>query len=249
MTEYPHLTNAPITEAVIDLRVKLPNSFHPEQIKSLAGDFQDCLPKREDLNNFEFKAALYEEKPADSSIRSAIFGIRFRSEDGLNVAACRINGFSFSRLKPYENWRQLLDHTRKYWELYRKALLPESVTRIGVRFINRIELPLPIDQLSEYFNFPLPLPEPVVQGVEIHGFLNRMSVEFHDLRVQANVIQALERGIESRSIVVILDNDVFKKQDYNVDDDDVWSSLDAMRDIKNQLFFESIKSALKRRFA
>ncbi|MCO6459644.1 MAG: TIGR04255 family protein [Pirellulaceae bacterium] len=63
----------------------------------------------------------------------------------------RVNGFTFSRLAPYESWEPFRHEARRQWEVYRNRLNPQGVARIAVRCINRIDLPGDSVDLKEYF--------------------------------------------------------------------------------------------------
>ena len=52
MAEVRHLNNAPITEAIIDFRVKLPSEFQVETFLELKNTIGDRFPKVEDRKLF-----------------------------------------------------------------------------------------------------------------------------------------------------------------------------------------------------
>ncbi len=96
-----HFDHAPITEAIIDLQVKLPKDFEVEQLATLKDKLRDRYPKVEEhrliRGTFELKAG----KPTSQSADLGLRGFFFRSGDPVNVAQFRIDGFTFSRLRPY----------------------------------------------------------------------------------------------------------------------------------------------------
>jgi uncharacterized protein (TIGR04255 family) len=61
-----------------------------------------------------------------------------------------VDGFSASKLAPYTDWHDLRTQARDLWAKYRKATDPVLITRLALRYINRIDIPLPISDLKEY---------------------------------------------------------------------------------------------------
>ena len=62
------------------------------------------------------------------------------------------------------------------------------------------------------------------------------------------IMQALEMSTESDNATVILDVDVFKLHDFELDDPDLWPTFEQFRDEKNRIFFESITEDTARLF-
>ena len=63
-------------------------------------------------------------------------GYLFTSVDGRQVVQARLDGFTFSRLKPYDKWESLRDEARELWQHYVQIASPETVTRVALRYIN-----------------------------------------------------------------------------------------------------------------
>ena len=89
---------------------------------------------------------------------------------------------------------------------YRAIASPESVTRIGLRFINRITLPSPDPELAKYFAIP-PRFADAVKNTRMHAFYNRKEAEFSDKPIRIVVTFAdLEPKLpESSSYLLDID--------------------------------------------
>jgi hypothetical protein len=57
---FPHLANAPIVEAIVDIRVRLPDGFEVARFKDLHPQFQSDYPEVEDRKLVEHK---FEQSP------------------------------------------------------------------------------------------------------------------------------------------------------------------------------------------
>lgn len=248
MAEARHLNNAPITEAIIDFRVKLPSEFKVDTFLELKKTIGDRFPKVQERKLFSGQLRFKEGKPPQPSAEyHGVQGYFFRSEDEKNVAQFRIDGFTFSRLKPYTNWEETFDEARELWGIYSGIAQPEAVTRLAVRFINHIKIPVPIDDLSEYFTASPKIPDNI-PGV-ISGFLSKIVVYDDEMDVATNIVQALEKSTKpDKHITVVLDIDSFKTGDFNVSNGEIWETFANLHNIKNQMFFYSITEETARLF-
>ena len=248
MAEVRHLNNAPITEAIIDFRVKLPSEFKVETFLELKNTIGDRFPKVEDRKLFSSQFEIKKGEPQPPSAKyHGVQGYFFKPEADKKVAQFRIDGFTFSRLKPYTNWEEMFDEARELWGMYCEIAEPEAVTRLAARYINHINIPLPIDDLSDYFTASPKIPENV-QGV-ISGFLSKVVVYDQELDVATNIVQALEKSTKpDKYITVVLDIDSFKTGDFYANNGEMWEIFANLRNIKNQIFFSSITDETARLF-
>ncbi len=241
-----HLDHAPITEAIIDFRVKLPKDFEVEQLATLKDKLRDRYPKVEEhrlvRGIFELKAG----RPASRSADLGLRGFLFRSGDLLSVAQFTIDGFTFSRLRPYTSWEDIFPEARKLWSLYVETASPEFITRVAARYINHLNVPSPTKDFSQYLNAPPTIPPDLPK--DMNSFLTRIVIHEPKLKVAANITQALEPGKEPGQIVIILDIDVYKKQEFEINDQTLWSTFADLRNLKNQIFFSSITEETARLF-
>jgi len=248
MAEVRHLNNAPITEAIIDFRVKLPSEFKVEAFLELKKTIGDRFPKVEERKLFSSQLRIKKGKPQPPSAEyHGVQGYFFRPEDDKKVVQFRIDGFTFSRLKPYTYWEEMLEEARELWGMYCEIAQPEAVTRLATRYINHINIPLPIDDLSDYFTASPKIPDNA-QGV-ISGFLSKVVVYDQELDVATNIVQALEKSTKpDKYITVVLDIDSFKTGDFNVSNGEIWETFANLHNIKNQMFFSSITDETARLF-
>ena len=116
MSEHPHLGNAPIREALIDFRVRLPSDSSPENLSTLAEEMRAQYPKVGPIHQFQGEIQLGGEGPVSVRKGPQLLGYRLDSADGLNVAQVRIDGFTFSRLTPYESWDRMVEDAWVVWK-------------------------------------------------------------------------------------------------------------------------------------
>ncbi len=140
MNQFETFPNAPITEALMDIIVQLPQETDPEQLERLYDHIKEKYPEKDKKYLFEARVEFAKEKEPDIERSPAKFqGYIFKSSKEKKLIQAKINGFTFNKLKPYESWDKFFCDGRKYWELYKEIAKPLRVMRIALRYINRIE--------------------------------------------------------------------------------------------------------------
>lgn len=150
---------------------------------------------------------------------------------------------SISKLAPYDRWEGLRDITREVWSAYAKAVNPIAITRIGVRYINRIELQQELIDFDKVLTAGPKIPEAIPQALA--EFFTRVVVPIPDKGAIMTIAQTFEPAAPAttgaRSYpAVVLDVDTFVARAFEIDDPGTWAALESLRDVKNMAFFNSI---------
>jgi uncharacterized protein (TIGR04255 family) len=247
--KFPHLPHAPIVEAVIDIRARPASTLEESVLKprleaTLAGyQFLDSMQQVE----IQHEVNLQGGTPASPMIHELSWkGLRFRSDDKKHIAQFNRDGFIFSCLEPYESWAHLYEEGMRLWSVYVDVAQPIEVHRIGLRYINRIQLPLNELNLENYLQ---PAPKaPKGLDFPLHWFMHQDTLAVPDLPYAINVIRTIqppaEPGVQGFSL--ILDIDAFTTQGFELGEALLAQRLLEMRWLKNKVFFGSVTpSALK----
>ena len=245
MTEYSLLPNAPITEALIDIRIRIKEDFNTERLLSLYDAISAKYPQKKTLHKWESKFEFKKGEPPLSTGIETVDGYVFTSADQKQIFQARLDGFTFSRLKPYETWEHLRDEAHRLWLKY-KEITSSEITRVALRYINKMEIPLSNRDFSEYLTASPIVPAGLPQGVS--SFLTRVVI--HELSIDAAAIitQALEQVVNPNFIPIILDIDVFKQKSEGISEKDAWDTLEKLRHFKNEIFDKSITQKAKELF-
>ena len=233
-----HLTHAPIIEALIDCRIKAPAGFTVDAFQSLKRKIAAGYPKSEEQRGFEAELRIEGGQVSQSTKEHGMVGLIFRSTSGENVAQFRIDGFSFSRLSPYTSWDEIFPEAFRLWKLYLDVVAPDFITRIAVRYINKLHIPLPLGDFSDYLCAPPVVPPELPRKVAT--FLTRIIIPESDFSADAAITQALERPDDQNSVTIILDIDVYRARQYEIDDEKMKLEFEELRQLKNKIFFSSI---------
>ena len=229
------LTRPPIVEALVDLQASVPGD--PEMFKALADELKDEFPNKEQLRNFEAKIEIKDGKLVPPRIDDAAFGgIRVANVDRTIYVQFRPNGFTLNNLTVYMGGDQFIDKAMTLWEMLVERAKPEIVSRVALRYINRLELPLTRgDEFTQYLTSSPDLPEGAPQ--QVSQFLSRIVGHDEQRQATAVVIQQLKEQQAGQSIRITVDVDVFRTGRFPVDSAALREILGLLRMLKNETFF------------
>jgi len=246
MIKWPRLRNAPIVEAILDIRVRFQT---PPDVRHLES-FQDAIRTRYPvkLGRVRFEAEVRVEALTQSVQqgvrRSGPDGFMFKDSAQKRTVQVRSDGFTFNWLHPYDTWEVLRDEAREHWERYRETFKPEAVIRVALRYINRIELPLPLNDFGDYIKTQPVIAPGLPQGLQM--FFMRLEVEEPQRGFIGIVTETIEpQSIGAGRLPLIFDIDAIRETTFDPTDPLVWGTLEQLRDFKNELFFGSITDKTK----
>lgn len=247
MAEIRHLTRAPISEALLDLRVAPRDGFRVEGFNRLRTELSARFPQVKELRSmratFEVEGG---GRIAQGIEDTGPQGLLLKSEDGRTIAQFRADGFTYNRLAPYTSWDELLPDALELWAQYRDIAGPSLLTRVAVRYINHLTFAFPIDDFTQYLTVPPELPPGAPKFLS--SFLTRLVIEDLEQGITTNFVQALEPGVDASAISVLIDIDAYKTQEQGFSDDQVRPTFEALRALKNRIFFGSITEETARRY-
>ena len=230
--------NAPITEALLDIRAILPDHTGLDQLASFHDSVRDRYPNKRDRKIWTGSIHVRAEGPEIAGSSGGIDGFLFSSVDGKNIVQCRLDGFTFNRLKPYDKWETFREEAFKLWQSYVRIAAPKEITRVALRYINRIEIPLPITDFKDYVLTGPEIAPGLPQGLT--GFFMQLTIPITDIPAQAIVTETIEPITETKRLPFILDIDVCRQAAFNVAEHDAWEVFEKLHDLKNHIFFKSI---------
>ncbi|KJJ83529.1 hypothetical protein OMAG_002616 [Candidatus Omnitrophus magneticus] len=240
--------NPPITEAILDIKTTLPPDIFLSHLQEFQEFVKSDYPVKKERRSFEggvqFKSG---SAPEFKASPEKVDGFLFHADDGKSIVQVRLDGFTFNKLRPYSNWEKFNTEAKRLWTQYVKIAKPISVSRIALRYINRIELPMPFSDFKEYI---LTAPE-VATGIPqgLAGFFVRLAIPNEDIGATAIVIETIEAiKPDTNKLPLIFDLDVFKSASMPPDTDKIWAILNQLREYKNQIFDKSLTEKTKELF-
>ena len=230
--------NAPIIEAIIDIRAAASSSLNVATFKEFADDLKSNYSQSMSLysHQFTFNAL----SPAQIETKGEVTGIRILSNDEKRVVIVNREGFAFSHLAPYENWAKFREDAEQVWSAYLKHLQPQIFSRVALRYLNLFRFSEDNLSLPRYFT--------------IFPHLEAINSKFsqHELRVKIELNEAsaviTQKQLPAQDgIQILLDIDVFKESGLPMNSSEIWDCLSPLRDHKNRLFRQCLTYEGERR--
>ncbi len=239
--KFPRLTHAPIAEAVIEMRARAEVSWEEADIRGKLVPLLPAFPKMESQSEFEHEMQFGPGQDMVQTHRDLGWrGLRCESADHVHIAQFNRDGFVFSRLRPYDHWEQFHGEAMRLWNIHRDLAHPSVIQRLGLRFINRIELSGDGSRPDDYFH----MPAEVLKGVPLsrEGFFHRDVLAVPGYPYIITIVRTVQpiQVAGSKGFGLLLDIDVFSTESFELGGDLLKQRLDEMRRLKSKAFFGSI---------
>ncbi len=236
MDESLHYNKAPITEAIIELHVSPRAELSLEELCQLQLEEEENYPQQESIREVSGRLEVHPNHGTSTSSRSQKIGFKQVSKDKKHIWQSRLKGFAFSRLAPYESWEPFQTEAMRLWLRYREQTQPQKVTRLAVRFINRIDIPNTGEvELKDYFRTSPEVSADLPQQ-QLSGFFMQLQISQIDLPGSVLINQTMIPPVREGVISVVLDIDVFRDIDVPQKEEEIWDFFELLHGRKNDIF-------------
>jgi uncharacterized protein (TIGR04255 family) len=144
----------PITEAVIEIRFTA--AIDGKEVEKISLDLVAAYPHSEQIQTFGLEMQFGPQRP-EAQVRPARIGVKRTTLDADQTVLLWPESFVFSQLAPYPGWDEFFSRFVRDWRVCKKIAGYKKIARVGVRFINRIDVPVHsfeaciTDQAREFF--------------------------------------------------------------------------------------------------
>jgi len=224
--------NAPITEAVLDIRTRLTEPSLDELAKIRDTGYPN-LYLTPNLMAFSFTVG---EGNPEVNTSSEPMGFAYRSDDQKNIFQVRKDGFSHNRLAPYTEWQSFSSEAKRLWSLYKAAAEPTVIEMIGLNYINEFYLPFGLS-FEEYFKTYVEVPPELPQN--LMGFSFTYQLLIPDDAGLLQIAQGYGPMKKPDHSTVILNIQASKQVNRNCADiveDELWAMFESLRAAKSTAF-------------
>jgi uncharacterized protein (TIGR04255 family) len=238
MANVRHLNNAPIVEAAIAFDFVVA----PGELSQLRDSFFRHIESEYPNQTPIQKAEITFTPGGSSGGTSDIVGFRCASPDGKNVCSISENTFFCSRLHPYQDWERLLSEFKRLWEIF-ASFGTVRVSKVAVRYINKIFIPEGQEIFDWIYTFPKLAPE---LPQTMFGVFVRLEIMIPKPPGKLIVTEAKLPPEKPEYVAIALDHDLqFPVVSQEID---VWAVLGEARELKNQYFFASVSEDLLKEY-
>lgn len=238
MATIRHLARAPIVEALLDIRVTLPGAPSYKTLEPFAHLVAEKYPSRRERHQV---LAQWQTTPqgeiTHSGSRTPV-GYLLTSADGTEVVQARTDGFSFSRLEPYTSWHEVKAEAKRLWEAYIEVASPDVATRLALRYINRIPLPLPIPDFAEYVTTGPTIAADLPQSLS--NFFFNATIPIPEMDMVVVISETIEQVTDDEKLPLIFDIDASSSVPMEPADSAIWKKFDELCELKDKVFFSSV---------
>jgi uncharacterized protein (TIGR04255 family) len=245
VSEQPY-KQPPITEAVIEIRFAVPNE--DATIAKASADFKSHYPQENTVTNVAVQLYL----PTGPEIKTAAqtlekSGYRRSSTDQTQLLLLWPDNFVISQLAPYPGWDAFFERFSRDWEIWKRAIGYRKISRIGVRYINRIDIPLsgPFLQYEQFLNIYAHLPESL-------GPVSSYAVQAQMPLPKIGCKLTLNSGIVPspvlRHVSFVFDQDIGNEETPPQNDEGIYKLLNEIRVKKNSVFESCVTDQARRLF-
>jgi uncharacterized protein (TIGR04255 family) len=238
----PQYKRPPIVEAIIEIRLEQPLS--QDEVDGVLARFKPDYP----FSDLYWSGSVELDVPGRrAGYQEESSGYRLASADRADVLLVTTAYISCARLAPYLGWGALRARAKAHWVTWKQAVGHRKVRRIGVRYINRIDIPATTEQTVKIETYLRVYPE--TGGMKtMTSYSMQVSGPLDDDKCWLVVNSRLVPSPLVDHASVVLDIDVSRKDDVPQSDDEMWALIDRMRMHKNKIFEWSITDRARELF-
>jgi uncharacterized protein (TIGR04255 family) len=240
----PPYAKAPITESVLQLSVT--GTATPEEQQKLVKRFSKVYPQHEILSAIN---VTINTTGGAMTVGQQLQGHRVKSTDQADIVIIFPDGIAAARLAPYPGWDFLRERARE-WTEWRKGVEYRPLKRIGVRYVNRIDVPIKhaeIVDIDAYLKFTPRVPD--FSKWPLNGFLMQITrptaLEHWTASITSTIVSPAPL---INHVSMLLDIDVFRTEHIPGGDTDLWDCIDEARSLKNAIFEACITDESRKLF-
>ncbi len=231
LSAYKH---PPITEAVIGITFE--NQIDEGELLSVQEKFATYYPQHQAISNLKLRVNVDAEKKskATAAVDEEV-GHRRATSDMTQLLVLFPATLIVSQLAPYPGWDEFFGRFARDWKHWHRYMGFRQVKRIGVRYINRIDIPVTgeLVEHEEYLNVFPKVPD-------TFGPMNAYGVQtsFHMADIGCNLVlnsAAVPSPLLNHAAFVI-DQDISKEAEPPQSEKDIHALLNKIRLRKNQIF-------------
>lgn len=221
---------APIVEALLNVRVEPREEFAREDLIRVYDNLKLSYPQIQDLTEQKITVS------SDGKETKTLIDKAYRYISDSQKSSCVVEncGFTFSLLQPYTRWDMFREEAKSAWQIYRDVIKPKKIIRLALRYINRLDLPSPVNEIQDYLKYAPLIPEQF--GPASHGYFMQSMMPLQNGKYTMILNEALIPPASPEVQSIVLDIDIFHDIDISCFDPKIWEIYEELRSLKNEVF-------------
>jgi uncharacterized protein (TIGR04255 family) len=242
----PPYQRPPITEAVIQIRMAA--DVELRLLDKIAKRLKKNYPNAQPMQGVQ---VTLDDTGRNVGVTQNAEGFRLASDDQTDILLVNKRGVTAARLPPYPGWDVLRNNAKAAWEVWKDVTPSHPIERLGVRYINRIDIPLdetPLVKVEQYLHFH-PKIDAITQAPML-GFMLQVAIPTRNPKWTATITSTpLGPTQVPNHFSIILDIDVARIIDIPTRDETLWPIIEEARAEKDDLFERCITDDSRRLFS
>ena len=228
-----HYSRSPLVEAVLAIQFNA-SRLTLDQLAKCGPKVKSEYPNLKAVHRGTGRIEFGEK--ASASATSENVGYSWTSANEKQIFQATLDGFSFSLLAPYSSWDEFSKEAHRLWEIYRKIVRGSmEYTRVALRYINQIDIPMLSVEMSEFFSIYPQIPTSLPQ--QMGPFFFHVTLPLPEAKLNVNIIQTQVPPPlgKPEHTSVILDLDFYRSESIPTGES-FWEVFEDMAKHKNRVF-------------
>jgi uncharacterized protein (TIGR04255 family) len=200
-----------------------------DDMEKVASQLRKVYPHQETINGVEIHIN------QNVAVNPKSTGYKLNSDNQSDIVSISQNALAVARLAPYLGWDVLHKQFVTAWKSWKKVAKTKPVSRIGVRYINRIDIPRGENEinLEDYLTFCPKTPD--FGNSPITEYLIQITQQINESWFTTITSRAVPSPLVN-CMSLLLDINVFRIKDIPLKDEDLWAVVNEAHTIKNTVF-------------
>lgn len=231
-----HYARPPVIEAVIGLTFAEP--LKAAALATVDRRFAKHYPEHQDQNAVTLKLDTVigdNNTLAHHTAQELVQGHRRTNTSMDEIAILQPDSLVVAQLAPYKGWESLFARLKRDFAMCKKPGTVRKISRMGVRFINRIDIPITsnVVEHEQYLNL---YPQVPAEFGPLVGYTLQTTFELNTIGSLATIRSAPTQSPTLGHASFMVDIDVYKNTQLPMNDTDIYTLLAQMRTEKNRIF-------------
>jgi uncharacterized protein (TIGR04255 family) len=235
--------NAPIIEAVLDIRARMKAIPNLQMLSEIAdANYPEQFRQPFQLQ-VKIQGGTSPDQPKLEQLTTPL-GTMYKSRDEKQVFQARVDGFTFNRLTPYEDWASFSKEARRLWLLYASSVEIEHIEAISLTYLNEVLVPAGT-RFEDYFRTYIQV------APEIPQVLNNYTLSFQVTLDEGHGSLSITQGYGPprregfiTNILNIQANRLLAENEAPTEEE-LWNMFEHLRDAKSNAFEACITDAVR----
>lgn len=236
--------NPPLIEAVCEFRVSEEAPWDDNVRELIYQELSETFPKKRSRPLQDIQVSLKRESTEQKIGKTD--RVQYLNEDENRLVQIAPRMVSVNVLKPYPSWDQYKPLIEKTFHALQSAATIASIERIGLRYINKIEVPVEAINLNDYFLFTPQTGDNLPPSIE--SFFLLCVFPFNQGRDSGKVELKSAAPDQKGHSAVILDIDYYLSRPKTVETSQALNWVEEAHDKVEALFEGCITDKLRKLF-